>query len=99
MFYQSSDAAMLVYDATYRESFEALDFWVGDVKKNLPANENLVLAIVGNKSDKAEELVVSLEEAHNFAQKHKISIVREVSAKNNSGIQEVFEEISAKLIE
>jgi GTPase SAR1 family protein len=57
----------LVYDATFRESFESLDFWVGDLKKNLPNSQNLVLAIVGNKSDKADELVVSLEEAHNFA--------------------------------
>jgi glycine cleavage system regulatory protein len=57
-----------------------------------------MLALAGNKSDKAGDLVVSLEEAHNFAQKHDISIVMEVSAKQNTGITEVFEQISAELI-
>ena len=57
-----------------------------------------MLALAGNKSDKADELVVPLEEAHNFAQKHGIAIVMEVSAKQNTGITEVFEQISASLI-
>lgn len=68
-----------MYDATYRESFEQLQFWIEDLKKNLTTP--IMLALAGNKSDKADELVVPLEEAHNFAQKHGISIVMEVSAK------------------
>ncbi len=87
---------MLVYDATYRESFEHLQFWIDDIKKNYSGP--ITMAIAGNKSDKAGELTVTLEEAHNFAQMNGISVVAEVSAKSNTGITEIFEQISAELI-
>jgi len=61
MYYGNSDAILLVYDATFRETFDQLSFWIGDISKNLLGGNqissgNFILALVGNKTDKAEDI-------------------------------------------
>jgi Ras-related protein Rab-4B len=99
MYYNNSDAILLVYDATFRETFDQLSFWIGDISKNLLGGNdigtgNFIVALVGNKTDKAEDIQVSLEDAHEFAKTNHIDIVMEVSAKKNIGIAELFDKVS-----
>jgi GTPase SAR1 family protein len=56
------------------------------------------LAIVGNKSDESHNIQVQLQEAHEFAQSVKAEIIRETSAKDNQGVEELFNEVAKKLI-
>lgn len=51
--------ALLVYDITRRESFEALDGWLKDLKSG---DSNMGIMLVGNKSDLEYRRRVSVEE-------------------------------------
>ena len=51
-FYKDTQGAMLVYDVGNRESFEALDSWLEEIKKDIgsPADlEGVVFAVCANK--------------------------------------------------
>lgn len=75
-----SHAAIIVYDITRKESFEALRKWIEEIDKNGPENiskifRNLrickfitiqVKVVVGNKIDLIEQENVSFEEGENF---------------------------------
>ena len=44
----------MVYDITSKSTFErATEYWIEELKKCGP--ENIIIALVGNKSDKANE--------------------------------------------
>jgi GTPase SAR1 family protein len=97
-YFQDAEAALIVYDVTFRPSFDAAKRWVEDLRTNSNVAE-LTLAIVGNKSDQmGEAYAVQLQEAHEFAGQCRAEIVKETSARDNSGIQELFQLIAAKLI-
>jgi GTPase SAR1 family protein len=57
--------AILVYDITNYESFTSLVSWLAEVRQH--TSENIVITLVGNKSDLADKRVVSVEEAKQFA--------------------------------
>ncbi len=92
MFYKDSNAAILVYDITRKESYEELiNYWFKEIKNNAP--ENIILGIVANKSDLSEEEVVDEEEARNFA-KEQGAFFCTTSAKNRFGIEDLFLKIA-----
>ena len=63
MYYQDAEAAIIVYDTTFRESFDSAKNWIKDLKEN--ANiPDIIIAIVGNKCDLTDKQEVNLEEAH-----------------------------------
>ena len=97
MYFQDAEAALIVYDVTYPESFEAAKTWVKDLKENSNV-EDMVLAIIGNKSDMMDKYAVQLEEAHTFASSVGAEIVKETSARDNNGVNEVFQLVAAKLL-
>lgn len=67
-YYRGAAGALLVYDITSRESYNALGNWLTDAQ-NL-ANPNLVVLLVGNKRDLEAERQVSFLEASRFAQEN-----------------------------
>jgi Ras-related protein Rab-4B/Ras-related protein Rab-14 len=96
MYYQDAEAAIIVYDTTFRESFEAAKNWVADLKEN--ANiPDILIALVGNKCDMTDKQEVYIEEAHKFAKSVSAEVIKETSAKDNNGISELFMEIGTKL--
>ncbi len=85
MYFQDAEAAIIVYDTTFKESFDSAKNWVRDLKEFANVSDILV-AIVGNKCDLTDEAMVSLEEAHSYAREIKAEIIKETSAKDNNGI-------------
>lgn len=82
MYYQEAEAAIIVYDTTFRESFESAKNWVQDLRDN--ANiPDLIIALIGNKCDLTDKIEVGLEEAHAFGKSIKAEVVKETSAKDN----------------
>lgn len=66
MYYRDADGAILTFDVTDKQSFENLKtMWIKDVEEKAP--ENIVIAIVGNKSDRVDSEAVTFKEAHEFA--------------------------------
>ena len=96
MFYKDASAAILVYDITREESFlEIKNFWFKEVKEN--SSEDLVVALVGNKKDLYEYEEVKKPEIEQYAKEHG-AIFKETSAKEGTGVDEVFRLIGLKLI-
>ncbi|CDW88875.1 ras-related protein rab-22a [Stylonychia lemnae] len=96
MYYQDAEAAIIVYDITFRESFDSAKNWIEDLRNNANVPDILV-AMVGNKCDLTDEAEVALEEAISFARSVKAEIIKETSAKDATGISELFLEIAQKL--
>ena len=96
IFYNNASIVVLVYDITVRESFESLkEFWINEIKENL--DPDIVLAIAGNKCDNYDEEKVTIDEGKDLANKNE-AIFKQVSAKNNLGIKELFDICLSKYI-
>ena len=89
--------AILVYDITVKESFDSLkNYWYEDIKEH--AEEDIVLAIAGNKADLYDKEDVPEDEAREFA-KDIGAIFKLTSAQNNSGIDELFNDLAIKYLD
>lgn len=57
MFYRNSNAALLVYDITNYQTFESMQNWVVELKRNV--EESMVLCVIGNKLDLSHQRKVT----------------------------------------
>ncbi len=66
MYFQDAEAAIIMYDITFRESFESARTWAKELREttNMP---DLLIAVVGNKCDLQDQSQVNLEEAFEFS--------------------------------
>ncbi|KAI8500806.1 hypothetical protein Bbelb_216240 [Branchiostoma belcheri] len=95
MYYRKANAALLVYDITCRESFENIQSWVDELKKNVEGT--IIMCVIGNKTDLASRREVSREKAEQYADSIN-ALYYETSALTNDGIQEAFLQVSLSLI-
>ena len=96
IFYQDSKITILIYDITRKDSFEALkNYWYKEVRDN--SSQDVVLVLVGNKSDLYEYEEVTEEQAEEFA-KSINAIYQQTSAANGSGVKELFNMIGNKIL-
>ena len=93
-YYKNSACALIVYDITRRVSFESLSDWIEDCKNSSP--KTVVMVLVGNKCDLAQNREVNEEEGREFAEKHGM-LFFETSAKTGQNVEELFKQ-SATLI-
>ncbi|CAL8466038.1 g5574 [Coccomyxa elongata] len=84
LYYRDADAALLVYDISDRDTLERVRHWVKELRTMV--GDDIVLTIVGNKSDLERERAVSQEEAAAFAQSIGAQHVS-ASAKTGQGIE------------
>merc|ERR1712051_286232 len=77
-YYRGAAGALLVYDISSRESFNALSNWLTDARTL--ASPAIVILLVGNKKDLEDERDVTFLEASRFAQENDLVFV-ETSAK------------------
>jgi len=96
MYYRGASAAILVYDVTSVESFECVKDWVTELRTQV--QHDIVLAIAGNKKDLEDQRQVKLAKAKEYADSVG-AIIYETSAKDNEGIEELFVDVSRRLIE
>lgn len=91
--YRFALGAVLVYDVTNAQSFRNCRYWVDSIRSN--ADENVAIALVGNKCD-LPTLVpakrqVKAEEARKFAEENALLFIGESSAQGNVNIQEIMQ--------
>ncbi|XP_065335403.1 ras-related protein Rab-31 [Cloeon dipterum] len=96
MYYRNANAALLVFDITQEQSFEAVKTWVKELQRNVP--EPMVLSLVGNKTDLASQRLVSRDEAVQFAQTINATYF-ESSALQDQGIEEIFLSTAMQMVE
>lgn len=85
-YYRGATGALLVYDISRRSSFEHLAQWLMDARQN--AQPNMVITLVGNKSD-LDRREVTYEEGLWFARQNKLYFL-EVSARTAQNVDAVF---------
>ena len=86
-YYRGAAGALLVYDVTRRETFNHLTRWLEEARLN--ANANMVVMLIGNKSDLEHRRAVSTEEGENFASKNGL-IFMETSTKTAWNVEKAF---------
>lgn len=85
--YRGAAGALLVYDVTRRDTFEHLTSWLEDCLKF--SSPNIVIMLIGNKSDLDAQRQVTQEEGSTFASKHGLHFL-ETSAKTSENVDEVL---------
>ena len=93
-YYKGAHGAFVVYDITLKESFEAVDRWINDLRNN--TDERLEIILIGNKSDLEEKRQVSKEEGEEKAKEKEVAFM-ETSALNCNNIEKAFNEILNKV--
>ncbi|CAA0833913.1 Ras-related protein RABA4a [Striga hermonthica] len=86
-YYRGAVGAMLVYDITKRQTFEHIPRWLEELRSH--ADKNIVIILVGNKSDLGDNRVVSTEDAKEFAQKEGLFFL-ETSALEAVNVEDAF---------
>ena len=98
LYYRDAQVALLTYDITNGSSFTGIEFWIEELKYKVE-NENMILVLVGNKSDASdEERKVSKAKAKKFADDNNM-LFFETSAKTGVGVKELFTEVATKVFE
>ena len=95
-YYKGVAGIIIVYDVTNRKSFDRIDFWLNEIKKNKKYNEDVNIFLVGTKNDLVDITEVSYEEGLKKAQKYKINFY-EISSKYTSNIKNVKTNICNKI--
>jgi len=97
IFYKDAKAVILVYDVTNEKSFtEMRDYWYEQIRQL--GDKEIIIAIAANKSDLYEEKQVPNEKGEEFANSIG-AIFASTSAKNDSGIQALFDNIAQKIFD
>ncbi|KAL5262979.1 hypothetical protein ACHWQZ_G008404 [Mnemiopsis leidyi] len=86
-YYRGAAGALLVYDITRRDTFDHLASWLEDARQH--SSSNMVIMLIGNKSDLESSRQVSKEEGEQFAKEHGL-IFMETSAKTADNVEEAF---------
>ena len=94
-YYRGAAGALLVYDVTRRETFQHLAGWLRDAREY--SSPELVVIVVGNKSDMAAERQVTTEEGERFAAENNL-VFLETSAKTAANVEEAFVSVAASVI-
>mmetsp|Transcript_14073 Transcript_14073/g.15561 ORF Transcript_14073/g.15561 Transcript_14073/m.15561 type:complete len:218 (-) Transcript_14073:88-741(-) len=89
-YYRSAVGAMLVYDISKKDTFDNIERWLTELRQH--ADANIVIMLVGNKSDLKHLREVPTEKAREFCQENGLSLV-ETSAKDNSYVDFAFQKL------
>jgi len=98
MYYRNANCAVVVYDITQAASLDKAKAWVKELQRQ--ANENIIIALAGNKLDlvteQPDKRAVSIAEAEAYANEAQL-LFFETSAKTSENVKELFTAIAKKL--
>mmetsp|Transcript_8031 Transcript_8031/g.8550 ORF Transcript_8031/g.8550 Transcript_8031/m.8550 type:complete len:216 (+) Transcript_8031:243-890(+) len=93
-YYRGAVGALLVYDISKHVTFENVERWLKELRDH--AEPNIVVMLVGNKSDLRHRRTVPTEEAMAFAENNSLAFI-ETSALDASGVDEAFRQILTEI--
>ncbi|XP_059559636.1 ras-related protein Rab-17 isoform X1 [Myotis daubentonii] len=97
LYFRGANAALLVYDITSKDSFRKAQQWLKDLEREFLPGE-VVVMLVGNKTDLSEEREVTFEEGKEFAESQSL-LFMETSARLNHQVTEAFSAIARELLQ
>nr|XP_043634563.1 ras-related protein RABA6a-like [Erigeron canadensis] len=95
-YYRGALGAMLVYDITRQGTFENLKKWLHELREF--GNRDMVIVLVGNKSDLDDLREVGVEDGQKLAQLENLCFM-ETSAKENLNVEDAFLQMITKIYE
>jgi len=98
MYYRNANCAVVVYDITQASSLGKAKAWVKELQRQ--ANENIIIALAGNKLDLVTESpdkrAITTADAETYAREAGL-LFFETSAKTSENVQDLFTAIARKL--
>ncbi|RDA86038.1 hypothetical protein CP532_4713, partial [Ophiocordyceps camponoti-leonardi (nom. inval.)] len=98
MYYRNANCAVVVYDITQSSSLDKAKAWVKELQRQ--ANENIIIALAGNKLDlvnqQPDKRAIPTNEAEAYAREAGL-LFFETSAKTAENVRELFTAIAKKL--
>jgi len=88
-YYRGAVGALIVFDITKAQTFRNVEKWLSELHEH--ADNNMVIMLVGNKTDLKTNREVATEEAKKFAQKNDLLYI-ETSALDGENIKEAFQQ-------
>ncbi|KAK9466334.1 ras family-domain-containing protein [Lipomyces arxii] len=93
-YYRGAVGALLVYDISKNSTYENVTRWLKELRDH--ADSNIVIMLVGNKSDLKTLRAVPTDEAKNFAAENNLSFI-ETSALDASNVDVAFQNILTEI--
>ncbi|WPG97497.1 Hypothetical protein R9X50_00027400 [Acrodontium crateriforme] len=98
MYYRNANCAVVVYDITQAASLDKAKAWVKELQRQ--ANENIIIALAGNKADlvaeQPDKRAVTTADAEAYAREANL-LFFETSAKTAENVKELFTAMAKKL--
>jgi Ras-related protein Rab-2A len=105
-YFRGASGALLVFDITRRTTFNSVTSWLNDLRQI--AEEDIVVVLVGNKSDLAPASTVSessvpnkrqvtQEEAEEWCKQNRVMQYIETSAKSGENVERAFLEVAERI--
>ncbi|XP_013116516.1 ras-related protein Rab6 [Stomoxys calcitrans] len=91
---RDSTVAIVVYDITNTNSFQLVSKWVDDVRAE--RGSDVIIMLVGNKTDLIDKRQVSTEEGENKAKELNVMFI-ETSAKASYNVKQLFDRVADAL--
>uniref|UniRef100_A0A8C0BQV5 Ras-related protein Rab-6B n=3 Tax=Neoaves TaxID=3078114 RepID=A0A8C0BQV5_9AVES len=91
---RDSAVAVIVFDITNLNSFQQTSKWIDDVRTE--RGSDVIIMLVGNKTDLADKRQVSIEEGERKAQELNMMYI-ETSAKAGYNVKQLFRRVAAAL--
>ncbi|OZC07628.1 Ras family protein [Onchocerca flexuosa] len=93
-YYRGAVGALLVYDIAKHVTYENVERWLKELRDH--ADQNIVIMLVGNKSDLRHLRAVPTDEAKAYAEKNQLSFI-ETSALDSTNVEAAFTNILTEI--
>ncbi|KAL2904480.1 Ras-related protein RABA2a [Bienertia sinuspersici] len=93
-YYRGALGALLVYDVTKPTTFDNVSRWLKELRDH--ADANIVIMLIGNKTDLKHLRAVATEDAQSFAEKEGLSFI-ETSALESTNVEKAFQTILSEI--
>ncbi|XP_026495188.1 ras-related protein Rab-37 isoform X2 [Vanessa tameamea] len=94
-YYRDAHALLLLYDVTNKISFDNIRAWLGEIREY--AQDDVVIMLLGNKSDSGLERAVRREEGQRLAREYQVAFM-ETSAKTGLNVEDAFAHVARALV-
>ena len=94
-YYKSSTCAFIVYDITNKKSFTNVVSWLNECREM--CYKDILICLVGNKTDLDSKRAVSKEEGQKFADDNGL-LFFETSAQDGTNIEELFNKSTSVIV-
>ncbi|CAH2351771.1 GTP-binding protein Ypt32p/YPT11 [[Candida] railenensis] len=95
-YYRGAVGALIVYDISKTESYESVSRWLKELREH--ADANIIIELVGNKSDLDHLRAIPTDEAKNFANENSL-LFTEASALSSDNVDLSFHQLLRNIYE